>query len=75
MHLEIESTVIAAANPDGQVPLITITVMMMIVIILQHCHLLINGMMMIIVIRLRSASMVSQLLGPMRTMRTGRLLR
>ena len=33
MHLEIESTVIAAANPDGQVPSTTITVMVMIIII------------------------------------------
>ena len=32
MHLEIESIVIAAANPEGQVPFITITVMMIIII-------------------------------------------
>ena len=31
MHLEIESTVIAAANPEGQVPFNSITITVMII--------------------------------------------
>ena len=81
MHLEIESTVIAAANPEGQVSFFRLFLFWKNSHISgfesdQHLilHLYSRNIFTSYEPRLKSESMVYQQLGLMRTKKTGRLL-